>query len=92
MKLVDPTVKSAAHNCVSAPRLDSLEGKTIGLLTNGKVNADVLLHETAELFRTRHQCRVLDMSSKQNASAPAPGGIIKDLALECDFLITAMGD
>ncbi len=92
MKLIDPTVKSAAHNCVHAPRLDSVDGKTIGLLTNGKVNADVLLRETAELFCTRHQCRVLDMSSKQNASAPAPGGIIKDLALECDFLITAMGD
>ncbi len=92
MKLIDPTVKSVAHNCVSAPRLDSLEGKTIGLLTNGKVNADVLLHEMAELFRTRHQCRVLDMSSKQNASAPAPGGTIKDLALACDFLITATGD
>lgn len=92
MKLIDPTVKSASHNCVNAPRLDRIEGKTIGLLTNGKVNADVLLRETAELFRTRHQCRVLDMSSKQNASAPAPGGIIQDLALECDFLITAMGD
>ena len=92
MKLIDPTVKSAAHHCVSAPRLESVHGKTIGLLTNGKVNADVLLHETAELFRTHHQCRVLDLSSKQNASAPAPGGIIKELALACDFLITAMGD
>ncbi len=92
MKLIDPTVQSAAHNCVSAPRFDSVDGKTIGLLTNGKVNADVLLRETAMLFSARNQCHVLDMASKQNASAPAPGGIIKDLALSCDFLITAMGD
>ena len=92
MKLIDPTVKSAAHNCVSAPRLDCVDGKTIVLLTNGKVNADVLLRETAALFSSHHHCRVLDMASKQNASAPAPGGIIKDLAVECDFLLTAMGD
>ena len=92
MKLIDPTVKSAAHQRVLAPRLDRIEGKTIGLLTNGKVNADVLLRETAALFRSRNHCVVLDMASKENASAPAPGGIIKDLALTCDFLITAMGD
>lgn len=92
MKLIDPTVKSAAHNCAHAPRLDSVDGKTIGLLTNNKVNADVLLRETAALFSARNDCRVLDMASKNNASASAPGGTIKDLALECDFLITAMGD
>ena len=92
MKLIEPTVKSAAHNCISAPRLDDVNGKTIGLLTNNKVNADVLLRETAALFSAHNQCHVLDMASKQNASAPAPGGIIKALALDCDFLITAMGD
>ncbi len=92
MKLIDPTVKSAAHNCVMAPRLDRVDGHTIGLLTNGKVNADVLLRETAMLFGSRNHCHVLEMASKQNASAPAPGGILKDLALECDFLMTAMGD
>ncbi len=92
MKLIDPTVKNAAHHCTHAPRLDSVDGKTIGLLTNNKVNADVLLRETAALFSARNQCHVLDMAGKQNASAPAPGGIIKELALTCDFLITAMGD
>ena len=92
MKLISPTVKSAIHGYTSAPRFDSVDGKTIGLLTNSKVNADVLLHETADLFRSRNNCQVIDMASKQNASAPAPEGIIKDLALQCDFLITAMGD
>ncbi len=92
MKLIDPTVKSAAHNCVGAPRLENVDGKTIGLLSNGKVNAELLLCETAELFRARNHCVILDVASKTNASAPAPGGILKDLALACDFLITAMGD
>ena len=92
MKLIDPTVKSASHNCAIAPRLSDVEGKTIGLLSNGKVNADTLLRETAALFQAQHQCRVLEIASKSNVSAPAPGGMIKELALACDFLITAVGD
>lgn len=92
MKLISPTIKSSTHGFTNAPRFDSVDGKTIGLLSNSKVNADVLLRETAALFRSRNHCQVINMASKPNASAPAPDGTLKDLALACDFLITAMGD
>ena len=41
MKLMDPTVPSAAANNVRAPRLANLQGATVGLLSNMKLNADV---------------------------------------------------
>ena len=36
-----------------APRPDSLEGKTIGLVWNGKANGDVALKRAGELIRRR---------------------------------------
>jgi hypothetical protein len=92
MQLMDPTVDAATRDFHRAPMLDSLEGLTIGLLTNGKVNADVLVSETAALFVERHGCKVTTMFAKTNASAPAPDGMLDDIAAQCDFLITASGD
>ena len=92
MKLYDPTVQTAARQAVRAPKLETVAGLTIGLLTNGKVNADVLLRETAALFESRDGCTVLEMVAKNNASAPAAGTVIETLAERCDFMLTATGD
>lgn len=92
MKLHDPTVQAAAGQAVRAPRLEAVAGLTVGLLANGKVNADVLLRETAALFENRDGCTVLEMVTKNNASAPAAGPVIETLAERCDFMLTAAGD
>ena len=92
MQLVDPTSNDPGQNHTRAPALSSLEGKTIGLLSNSKLNADVLLKETAALFQAEYHCDVKDVRFKRNASAPAPSETIDKLVSECDFLITAAGD
>lgn len=92
MQLMDPTVMAAEQANTRAPELASFDGKTVGLLSNGKLNADLLLLETAAIFKARHGCEVLALAYKRNPSAPAPKGSIDDLAVRCDFLITATGD
>ncbi|MEM7018584.1 MAG: hypothetical protein AAF512_14735 [Pseudomonadota bacterium] len=92
MKLYDPTTGPAEHKNARAPQLASLNGLTIGLLSNSKVNADVLLKETAAIFAEKHGCKVIDLKFKRNASAPAPKETIEELSAECDFLLTASGD
>ena len=92
MQLVDPTSNDPGQSHTRAPSLSSLEGKTIGLLSNSKLNADVLLKETAALFQAEYGCDVRDVYFKRNASAPAPSETIDKLVSECDFLITAAGD
>lgn len=92
MKLIDPTVRAPERVSHRAPRLASIDGLTVGLLANGKVNADLLLQETAALFQARHGCTVAPILSKSNASAPAPTQTIHDVASGCDFMLTAMGD
>jgi hypothetical protein len=92
MKLVDPTAPSAALANARAPKLASLEGLTIGLLSNRKLNADLMLRETAALFAERHGCRVATLVEKNNASAPAGERRIAALIERSDFLITGLGD
>ena len=94
VQLYDPTVDDLEErDATEAPRLPSLRNRTIGLLTNGKVNADVLLRETARLFEERHGCRVILEEDKGNASRPAPPEMLRRIAAaDVDFMVTAVGD
>ncbi len=92
MQLIDPTATDPSQQHLRAPAFSDLDGKVIGLLSNSKLNADLLLRETAAIFQTKHQCEVREIKFKRNASAPAPSETIDQLISECDFLITAAGD
>jgi hypothetical protein len=92
MELYDPTVAGPERDSSRAPPLSSLEGKTVGYLHNGKLNAINMLRETAELFAARHGCQIAPVYSKFNASAPAPAETLLQAADEIDFLITGLGD
>ena len=92
MLLCDPTVPGPERNNRRAAALAGLEGRTIGLLENGKLNAVSMLRETAAVFEARHGCTVVPLYSKSNASAPAPGDTLKAAAQKVDFLITGLGD
>ena len=92
MQLYDPTVAGPEHNFARAPAMQSLEGKTIGILENGKLNAFNMLRETALLFEVRHGCTIAPVYSKSNASAPTPAETLAQAAEQIDFLITGLGD
>jgi hypothetical protein len=73
-----------------APRLDSLNGKLIGLLDNTKHFADVLLNDVKELLLKdfpEARFRVFRKESVSGANAQT----IRDLAL-CHAVVTALGD
>jgi hypothetical protein len=92
MRLYDPTSSGPERTLFRAPPLAALEGKTIGILENNKLNAMEMLRAVADLFEARHGCVVQGVWSKSNASAPAPAGILARAAGEVDFLITGLGD
>jgi len=92
MQLYDPTTSGTQRELFRAPPLTSLDGKTIGILENGKLNATDMLRELAHLFEERHGCKVRAVYSKLNASAPAPAQTLMKAAQEVDFLITGLGD
>lgn len=92
MQLYDPTSSGAERHLSRAAALASLQGRTIGILENGKLNAVEMLHEIADLFVQRNGCTIRAVYSKSNASAPAPSETLAKAASEVDFLITGLGD
>jgi len=92
MIIVDPTVTNTEQNNTRAPAVAMLKGKTIGVLSNRKLNADLLLQETALCLVSRHGGKVLPMAHKLNPSAPSPGNTLTGLSPQCDYLLTAIGD
>jgi hypothetical protein len=92
MQLYDPTVTGPERNFARAVALSDLDGKTVGILENGKLNAVNMLRETAILFEQRHGCTIAPIYSKSNASAPAAGETLEFAVKNVDFLITGLGD
>jgi hypothetical protein len=92
VQLYDPTASGPERTLSRAAALASLDGKTIGILENGKLNAPEMLREVADLFVQRNGCILHAVYSKSNASAPAPAETLAKAAAEVDFLITGLGD
>jgi hypothetical protein len=92
MQLYDPTASGPERSLSRAAALTSLEGKTIGILENGKLNAPEMLRAVADLFISRNGCVIRAVYSKSNASAPAPAETLARAAAEVDFLVTGLGD
>ena len=91
-ELLDPTGRTPQTGFAHAPRLRGLDGLRIGLLSNGKVNADRLLRMTAEHFVANHGCEIVCDTAKRNASRIVDPQVLRDLSHDVDFLITAVGD
>jgi len=92
MQLYAPASTTTTKKRTRAPRLAKLDGARIGILENGKLNAEEMLNEVAQLFVQRHGCAIVKLASKKNASAPAPANTLTQVAPEVDFLITGLGD
>jgi hypothetical protein len=92
MQLYSPLSTTPKRKAVRAPALPRLEGLRIGILENGKLNAEEMLNEVAALFVQRNGCTVRTLASKKNASAPAPANTLTTVAQEVDFLLTGLGD
>ena len=92
LEVLDPTVEPIPVDAAMAPRPSTLDGTALGLLANGKRNADVLLGMLREVLADRYEFGAVMEWNKGNASRLCPEDIIEDMAERCDVVITASGD
>lgn len=92
LEVLDPTSDHIPASAVIAPRPSTLDGATIGLLSNGKPYAAGFLEMVEEVLADRYEFTGIVARNKGNASRPAPKDMLDDLAVRCDAVITASGD
>ena len=73
-----------------APRLSGLNGKILGLLDNGKDNADVFLDCVEALVAKKYGISKVLRITKLDGSAAAP--FTQEFYDSCDFVINAIAD
>lgn len=88
--LMDPTSESSPAERQGAPRLQSLQGKTVGLLDISKPRGDVFLDRVAEHLRSRGAKTI--RFSKPTFSKNAPPDLRKEIAESCDAVLEALAD
>ena len=76
-----------------SPRtIDGLAGKVIGFIDNAKPNFNHLVDDLAELLESRYGVRAVVKRRKRSASVPAPEEMLREVASQCDLVITGSGD
>jgi len=91
--LVNPLDETPRARSTPAPRLDSLAGKTIGLLDISKPGGSVFLDHLERLLMQRHGVAQVVRAMKPTFTKPAPDAVIEKLiAARCDAVIEALAD
>jgi hypothetical protein len=90
--LYDPTAPRRADAAAVNPMLATLTGKVVGFIDNAKPNFNHLVDDLAELLVSSHGVKRVLKRRKTSASIPAPDEIVRELADECDLVITGSGD
>ena len=89
---LDPRGSSTHQDTGIAARPASLDGLTIGLLSNNKPNSELLLRDVADMLKREYTVKDVVEANKGSHRIPAPAEMIADLAERCDVVITATAE
>lgn len=90
-EVLDPTYDESASTLEAATRLGSLDGQTIGIISNGKHNTRPFFAALADELRDTHGAAEVELVTKPNYSAPA-GDDILDRAKAWHAMVSGIGD
>lgn len=80
------------HHDLAPRRLTTLDGATLGLLGNAKLNADAVLAAIGGLLRGRYALEAIIARTKPSFSHPAPPALVDEMVKTCDVVIAGVGD
>ena len=90
-RVLDPTPEKAPSRGQRAPRLDTLRGKTVGFISNGKEGTKGFFHHLDRLLREQYGVAKVVSRTKTNYSAPADREIVAEIR-QWDAVISGIGD
>jgi len=88
--LLDPTAERSPARRERVPRLDGLDGKTVGLLDIAKPRGDIFLDRLEA--RLRERGAEVNRYRKPTFTKPAPADLRHEIAVQCDAVVEALAD
>ena len=88
--LLDPTNEARAPQRERPPRIDSVEGRTIGLLDISKPKGNVFLDTLEAALRERGA--EVERYAKPTFAKLAPVDLRHEIATRCDAVVEALAD
>jgi hypothetical protein len=92
LKVLNPTAGPARGRGGIAPRPTSLDGKTLGVIWNGRAYGDRLLHEAIDILKERYRLRDVLFREKPFLGNIAPEPILAEMAARADVVVAGVGD
>ena len=90
-RVLDPTAEKTAPLGQAAPRLDTLQGKTVGFISNGKEGTQGFFAHLDRLLREEFGVADVIRRVKSNYSAPADPDIVDEIR-RWQAVVTGIGD
>ena len=90
-RVLDPTTEKAPPAGKLAPRLDTLEGTTIGFISNGKEGTKGFFLHLDRMLREEFGVAKVVSRTKSNYSAPADKHIVDEIK-GWDAMVSGLGD
>ena len=75
----------------AAPRLDTLDGKTVGFISNGKEGTISFFGHLGQMLEEDYGVSDVILRVKSNYSAPADAAIVNEIS-QWDAVISGIGD
>jgi hypothetical protein len=91
IRVLDPTTEKAAPSGKPAPRLETLKGKTVGFISNGKEGTKGFFTHLEKMLKDDYGVANVVMRTKSNYSAPADPHIAAEIK-NWDAVVSGLGD
>jgi hypothetical protein len=91
IRVLDPTNEMKGDGGQQAPRPSSLQGKTVGFISNGKEGTKVFFTHLERLLRDEIGVAHVVWRTKSNYSAPADAAIVDEIK-KWQAVVTGVGD
>ena len=91
MELLNPTHEQAPAGFEAPKRLVTLQGATVGVISNGKQNTQPFFDHVERLLRDRHGVAEVVRRTKANYSAPAQHELLAE-AMGWEAVLAGVGD
>jgi len=88
--LLDPTSERAPARRERLPRLESIDGRRVGLLDISKPRGDLFLDRLEQ--RLRERGAEVKRFRKPTFTKPAPVDLRHEIAVNCDAVVEALAD